>query len=148
MRHPAYHLLSLLLALAVGTALASGQRSMTVTPADIETYPVIDLDASALPEPALHYVGSTPHWHLLMITKTSVPKDSQGRLGMPWDAVFAYKISAADVTIDNGWVLPEQRLQTGITVHPRDCPRLSLQPGRKHYTLVPGQPDSGSCIED
>lgn len=145
MRIAATALLTVLLALTAGPTLASGQRSATITTDAIARYPVIDVQAGGLPETGLHYVGSTSRWHLLMITRTAVARDAQGRPLRPWDTVFAYKVAADGVTIDNGWLLDLSQRQ-GILVSPRNCPYLRLRSGQLGYTLPADARLEAKCL--
>ena len=140
--------LMVLMSLLAGGAMASGQRTETITPERIETYPVIDMQAPDSPGQVLHYVGSTSRWHLLMITRTAVSRNASGQLGMPWDTVFAYKVPVTDLAIDNGWRLDETMLNNGVTAHPRTCPQLVLQTGRQHIVLPEGDLARKSCLAD
>jgi hypothetical protein len=125
-------------------AHASGRRTETITPESIADYPLIDIDAGVIPEPVLHYVGSTDHWHLLMITRTHVSSsgrrtaDGRPLPGMPWDKVFSYRLPIDSLTLVNGWQLDKAALANGITVEPNRCPPVRLQPEQR-YQVLPGQ---------
>ena len=138
----------LLLSLA---ASASGQRSEFIDTQKLEHYPRISLEAEGPPSPMLHYMGTASlgegRVHLLMITRTYVPRHDDGSLGMPWDSVHGYLVDADQLAIINGWSLDERLEGEGIHLRPSFCPRIPLSNEVRRYELPADEQVKRDCLE-
>ena len=86
-------------------------------------------------EKSLHYIGTVKdQYHILMITKSESTESSDGRISMPSDHVFRYKISTENMSIVNGWDISTY-IKYGVNIRQSNCPRIKLSSKQKIYSI-------------